>query len=468
MKIPLISKWLEKRSQQSLWNKIINSFRSGSTTSGVSVTPDSAMRTSAVWACVRVLSFSLASLPLHVYRISGEGSQKATDNPVYQILHRSPNPEQTSWVFRQGAMAHICLHGNAYAEIEFDNFGNPIALWPIPPWCCEPMRSENGELYYRINVPYGSLPNHPKVQTYDLQPYRILHIRGLGTDGMKGLSPIRQHMETIGISIAAEQFGGAFFGNGMNVGGVVSHPGTLTKQGSNNLRNSLNEEYAGLGNASRIILLEEGMKYEKVGIPPEEAQFLETRQFQVEDIARIYGVQLHKIGHLLHSTFSNIEQQNIEFVTDTMLPWVTNWEQEYDRRLLKPGYYTKHSLEGLLRGDSASRAAFYKELFYMGALSPDEIREKEEMNPQPDGIGDRYYVQSNMTPADKIDEFLFRTNTNKVTMRSTLPDAVKKITERDKANIKRAFQKDPATFEKWLEDYKEDFQDFMIKEIGGQ
>ncbi len=455
MKIPLISKIMEWRASASTIKRILFDDISRATRSGVSVTPESAMRTSAVWACVRVLSTSMAALPLHVYRDKPAGGKdKAIDAPVYNLLHRRPNSEQTSFVFRQTAMAHVCLYGNAYAEIEFNNFGQPVALWPIPAWCCQPLRDDKGQLFYRVTMP-------DSWQNRDLQPYRILHIMGLGTDGMKGLSPIRQHMETIGISIAAEQFGGSFFGSGTNVGGVVEHPKTLTSQGSDNLRKSLNEKYAGLGNAHRLLLLEEGMKYQRVGIPPEEAQYLETRQFQIEDIARIYGVQLHKIGHLLHATFSNIEHQGIEFVTDTMLPWVVNWEQEYDRKLCFGGLYTKHSLEGLLRGDSASRAAFYKELFYMGAISPDEIREKEDWNPIPDDLGKRYYIQANMIPADKIDAYLAKPQPS----RAAITDAVKRIAERDKQNILRAYQKDPAALEKWLEDYFRDFPEYMEKQI---
>ena len=449
----IISQGIEKRASSLTLKKVL--FGGGGTRSGVSVSPDSAMRTSAVWACIRVLSTGLAAMPLHVYRDRPDGGHnKAIDSPLYNLLHRTPNPEQTSYIFRQTAQAHICLHGNTYAEIEFDNFGNPIALWPIPPWCCQPLRTPSKELYYQVVV---------NGQSKNLQPYRILHVMGLGTDGMKGLSPIRQHAETIGISIAAEQFGGSFFGNGMNVGGILEHPGKLTAQGSDNLRKSVNEKYAGLSNANRLILLEEGMKYQKVGIPPNEAQFLETRQFQIEDIARIYGVQLHKIGHLLHATFSNIEHQAIEFVTDTMLPWVVNWEQEYDRRLCFNGLYTKHSLEGLLRGDSASRAAFYKELFYISAITPDQIREKEDMNPEPNGIGDRYYIQGNMVPADKIDEFI-KKPASQGSSRGLLTDVVRRIAEREKQNIMRATKK-PDTFDVWLSDFYRDFPEYIERQL---
>lgn len=431
----------------------------GSSVAGVSVTPDTAMRTSAVWACVRVLSTSMGALPLHVLmNKKGGGSEKAVNEQIYNILHRTPNPRQTSYTFRSVAMAHLCLHGNAYAEIEFDNTGKPSALWPIPPWCCEPLLTPAGELYYHVSLPNGIQKN--------LADYRVLHIQGLGTDGLKGLSPIRLHAETIGVSLAATNFGASFFGRGANVGGIVEHPNKLSDQGSKHLRESLNEKYGGLGNAHRLMLLEEGMKYTKVGIPPEEAQFIETLQFHIEDIARIFGVQLHKIGHLLRATNNNIEHQGIEFVTDTILPLAVNWEMEYDRRLMiyYPGRYTKHSLEGLLRGDTAARSAFYQALFNMASLCPDEIREKEDMNPIEDGTGKRYYVMANLIPTDKVDEYLKKPAGNTNPARS-LSETVKKIEERDKENILKNYRKDPVNFEKWLEDYKRDFSEYVERQL---
>jgi len=428
--------------------------------SGVSVTPESAMKTSAVWACVRVLAWSLASMPVHTFRTKvGGGSEKAIDLPVYNMLLKAPNPEITAFTFKSTGMVQACIHGNAYAEIEFDNFGQQVALWPIPAWCCRPMRTQNKELYYQVTMPGTG-------EQKNLQPYRIFHVMGLGTDGMQGLSIIRQHAESIGISIAAEQFGGAFFGNGMNVGGVAEHPGKLTNEGSEKLRRSLNEKYAGLGNSSRLLLLEEGMKYQKVGIPPNEAQFIETRAFQIEDIARMFNVQQHKIGAMTHATFSNIEEQNIEFVTDTILPWAVNWEQEYDRKLLTEGLYSKHNLEGLLRGNAASRADFYTKLFYISSITPNQIMEKEDMNPMPGTLGDRYYTQANMIPVDRVDDVLNRGAIKaQQPARSLLSDAIKRIAEREKQNLIRAYKKNPDTFEAWLPDYYRDFEDFINKQV---
>jgi HK97 family phage portal protein len=448
----VLSNFIENRSQTSI---IKNLLSGGSPShSGVSVTPDSAMRTSAVWACHRVLSTAMGALPLHVYEDKPDGGKrKAIENPVYNLLHREPNPEISAFTYRQMKMVNLCSYGNFYSEIQFDDRGFPVAIWPIPAQNCEPARTKNKELFYQIDV-NGEKRNLPA--------YRILHFMGMGKDGMKGMSPIREMAETIGVSIAAERFGGSFFGGGANVGAIVDHPGHLTAEGSTKLENSLNRNYTGLGNAHRIMLLEEGMKYQKVGIPPNEAQFLETRQFQIEDIARIYGVQLHKIGHLLHATFSNIEHQAIEFVTDTMLPWTVNCEMEYDRKLFgNTGLYTKHSLEGLLRGDTAARSAFYTALFYLSSITPNEIRDKEDMNPLPDG--NRTFVQSNLIPSDKIDQYIAKNNGSQPAR--NLSDAVKRIVDRNKENLLRQYKTNPEKFLDWLESYSRDFPAYMIKEL---
>jgi phage portal protein BeeE/intein/homing endonuclease len=800
----------------------------------------------------------MGALPLHVIEGMPDGSKrKAIDNPVYNLLHRAPNPEISAFTYRQMQMVNLAMYGNFYSEIETDDRGFPVALWPIPATNCEPARSENKELFYQVNI-NGEKRNVPA--------YRMLHFMGMGKDGMKGLSPIRQMAETIGISIAAEQFGASFFGSGANVGAIVNHPGHLTVEGSSKLENSLNKNYTGLGIAHRIMLLEEGMKFEKSGIPPNEAQFLETRQFQIEDVARIYGVQLHKIGHLLHATFclpgdsqifteygnkpikdisvgekvwsrdgdnwvlspveasafsgideileiktgirtlranskhhvpvrrkvmrnyrggrgkysvidghrmrpsyeiqwipagdirigdelltlnglpdtgsiisptrecspafmeslgmivgdgffakdartkrtitfglshgehdsqlphyieaiesefracdapygmknggsttlksknrdknttvfhstlacaelkecgvygtaktkrvpewvfglsdnlklaflrgyldsdgtvnkagairyvsvnkelledvrhlcmsvgvrtgnlfyddidsdfgkgktykhrlysficshaednmrissysamhmdriqticknrqkrnvpiypyeakrraveigiayskvvsiqkepvavpvydlsvagthnfiadgvlvrnSNIEHQAIEFVTDTMLPWTVNCEMEYDRKLFPsvPRFYTKHSLEGLLRGDTAARAAFYTALFYLSSITPNEIRDKEDMNPLPDG--NRTFVQSNLVPSDKIDQYIAKNNGSQPSR--NLNDAVKRIVDRNKENLLRQYKANPEKFSEWLESYSRDFPAYMIREL---
>jgi HK97 family phage portal protein len=402
----------------------------------------------------------MAGLPCHVYRDLPEGGkEKAIDADIYNLLHRRPNSEQTAFIHTQTGMAHELLYGDAYDEIEFDNLGKPVALWPIPPWVCNPMRTPSKELFYRVYLPDG-----PR----DLQPYRVVHHMGFGTDGERGLSPIQYHAETLGISLATNKFRGYFYSNGLNVGGILEHPNHLSDGAEKNLRKTTSDENVGLDKSHRFMLLEEGMKYQKIGINPVEAQLMESLQWQVEDIARIYGVQLHKIGHLLRSTNNNIEHQGIEFVTDTMLPHAVNWEQEYDNKLCYGGLYTKHSMEGLLRGDSAARAAFYRELYYLGAICADEIRESEEKNPIPGGWGKRFFVQGNLVPVDKVDEYLEKNagkSTNNNAVRALMTDAVRRIAEREKRDILRQVKKNPDQVNDWLMEFYRDFREFIIKQV---
>ncbi|OHE63859.1 MAG: phage portal protein [Treponema sp. GWC1_61_84] len=368
--------------------------------SGVNVTEESAMRVTAVFACVRIISWTLASLPLHLYRrVKPRGKERAPDHKLYRLLHDRPNPEQTSFQFRSLLAAHQCLWGNGYAEIEFDQFGEPVALWPIPAWLCTPCRtSEKRELFYEIRLTDGTQKKLP--------PYRVWHVMGISLDGMKGLSPIGMAREAIGLSMAAETFGASFFGNGLNPGGIAEHPNKLSEEAHKRLKESLNEKYEGLGKAHRLMLLEEGMKFTKVGIAPEEAQFLETRKFQVADIARLYGVPPHMIGDTEKSTSwgTGIEQQGIGFVVYSMRPYLVSWEQETSSKLLSAEdqieYFPEFAVDGLLRGDIKSRYASYAVGRQWGWLSVNDVRELENMNPV-DG-GDRYITPLNMIDATKL------------------------------------------------------------------
>ena len=432
------------------------------TASGETVTPQKALRISAVWACIDVLSTGMAVLPCHVKRnLTGGGKENAVDAAIYEMLHRKPNPEQTAFVHTRTGMAHELLHGNAYDEIEFDNHGYPVALWPIPPWCCEPMRTDKKELFYRIYLPEG-----PR----DLQPFRIIHHMGFGTDGMKGLSPIQYHAETLGISLATNKFRGFFYSNGLNTGGIIEHPSHMSNPAEKHLTESIQRDNVGLDKSHRFMLLEEGMKYQKIGISPVEAQLVEALQLQVEEVARIFRVQPHKIGHLLRATFSNIEHQAIEFVTDTILPHAVNWEQEYDNKLCYGGLYTKYSVEGLLRGDSAARAQFYREMQTLGDMCADEVREKEDMNPIPDGWGKRFYVNAASVPVDKVDEFLQKNTGGAATarwdaVRAMMTDAVKRIAAREKQDILRQVKKNPEAVMGWLTEFYRDFREFIVKQV---
>ena len=373
--------------------------RSGSwmpVASGSNVTEESALRVTAVFSCVRILSWTLASLPLHLYRrLKPRGKERASDHPIYRLLHDSPNSEQTSFQFRSLLMAHLCLWGNGYAEIEFDRHGHPVGLWPIPAWLCTPFRDYRKDLAYDVRLPDGTRKILP--------PYQVWHIMGLSLDGLKGLSPIGMAREAIGLSMAAETFGASFFGNGLNPGGVAEHPQKLSPEAHTRLKESLNEKYEGLGKAHRLMLLEEGMKYTKVGIAPEEAQFLGTRNFQVADIARLYGVPPHMIGNTekTSSWGTGVEQQGIGFVVYTMRPYLVAWEQETSSKLIDPkdrrDYFPEFAVDGLLRGDIKTRYDSYAIGRQWGWLSVNDVRELENSNPIEGG--EIYMTPLNMTNA---------------------------------------------------------------------
>ena len=394
MRIPFITR--NNQSRDAPKNSFFGNaytFFFGSTSSGKTVNERTAMQTTAVYACVRVLAEAIASLPLHTYRYNKNGKEKAIDHSLYQLLHDEPNPEMTSFVFRETLMGHLLIWGNAYAQIIRDGRGKVIALYPLMPDKMKADRKESGELYYLYNKD-GTL--------YPLRSDEVLHIPGLGFDGLVGYSPIAMAKNAIGMAIATEEYGAAFFANGANPGGVLEHPGVV--KDPSKIRESWNSLYQGSKNAHRIAVLEEGMKFQSIGIPPEQAQFLETRKFQINEIARIFRVPPHMIGDLDKSSFSNIEQQSMEFVMYTLDPWVVRWEQAIQRSLFskneKNEYFVKFNVNGLLRGDYQSRMEGYAVGRQNGWLSADDIRELEDMNKLPEGIGNRYLVNGNMVDVE--------------------------------------------------------------------
>jgi len=371
------------------WSNV-QSFFFGSTSSGKTVNERTALQTTAVYACVRILSETIASLPLHTYRYTENGKEKATDHDLYYILHSEPNPEMTSFVFRETLMGHLLLWGNAYAQIIRDGRGKVMALYPLMPDRVEAQRTEKGDLFYLYQK---------EGQQYPLRSDEVLHIPGLGFDGVVGHSPIAMAKNAIGMAIATEEYGAKFFANGANPGGVLEHPGIVKDPAR--VRDSWNAVYQGSSNAHRVAVLEEGMKFQSIGIPPEQAQFIATRKFQINEIARIFRIPPHMIGDLEKSSFSNIEQQSLEFVMYTLDPWVTRWEQAIQRVLFseneKKQYFVKFNVNGLLRGDYQSRMQGYAVGRQNGFLSTNDIRDLENMNriPAEEG-GDLYLVNGNM------------------------------------------------------------------------
>lgn len=371
------------------------SFLFGRTTSGKPVNERTAMQTTAVYACVRILAEAVASLPLHVYEYQDDGGKKLVhDHPLYYLLHDEPNPEMTSFVFRETLMSHLLIWGNAYAQIIRDGAGRVLGLYPLLPDKMGVQRDDRGNIYYVYSRNSDENPMFKEYGDIRLKAEDVLHIPGLGFDGLIGYSPIAMAKNAVGMTLACEEYGASFFANGANPGGVLEHPGVL--KDPSKVRESWNSVYRGVNNAHKIAVLEEGMKYQQIGIPPEEAQFLETRKFQNNEIARLYRIPPHMVGDLDKSSFSNIEQQSLEFVKYTLDPWVIRWEQSLQRSLLLPGekgkYFIKLNVDGLLRGDYQSRMNGYAVGRQNGWFSANDIREMENMNPIPDEQGGNLYL----------------------------------------------------------------------------
>ena len=372
----------------------------GRTTSGKTVNERTALQTTAVYACVRILSETIASLPLHVYRYTEGGKTKDTEHALYTLLHDEPNPDMTSFVFRETLMSHLLIWGNAYSQILRDRSGQVIGLYPLLPDQMSVHRSEKGKLYYVYNRYEEDNPNFQEKGSIVLSQEEVLHIPGLGFDGLIGYSPIALAKNAVGMTLACEEYGASFFSNGANPGGVLEHPGILKDTGK--VRDSWNAVYQGTRNAHKVAVLEEGMSYKQIGIPPEEAQFLETRKFQINEIARLFRIPPHMVGDLEKSSFSNIEQQSLEFVKYTLDPWVVRFEQALKKSLLLPEekktHFIKFNVDGLLRGDYQSRMNGYAIGRQNGWLSTNDIRKLEELNPiPPEEGGDLYLINGNMT-----------------------------------------------------------------------
>ena len=461
------------------------------TAAGPAVTPQSSLRTSAVYACVRIISESIASLPMPVFRRQGRNKIKAIDHPLYRVLHDQANPEQTAMEFRELQLSHVLLWGNSYSEIEWNDAGQVAALWPLFPDKIRVQREADGQLWYYVHVPgVGDQP---------LPWWRVHHIRGLSGDGVVGYSPIRvAALQAVGLALAAEEYGARFYGNGARPGGVLEHPGKLSTEAQSRLRQAWGEDVGGLSNAHRVKVLEEGMKYHPISVPPNEAQFLETRKYQVTDIARIFRVPPHMLADLERATFSNIEHQGLEFVIHTLRPWLVRIEQAISRDLMtedeKRTYYAKHNVEGLLRGDTQARYQAYDTAIRNGILSPNEARDLEDLNPRPGG--DTYLQPLNMvatggpaTPRhrpvrlrvaeDYNAEYATRAEEVADDRRSTInrqvrlfEDAAGRLVKREVADIRRAIKRtlakdDIGGFLTWLarfyEELREAAPDYFVK-----
>lgn len=363
-------------------------------TSGVTVTPEGAMQSTAVYACVRLLAETTSCLPLITFARNGRMKEHAHDLPLYGVLHDVANPEMTAQNLRECLIAQVGLRGDAWAEIEYDGRGDIVALWPLRSDRSWWDRTPDGALWLVTQLPDGRMVGLPR--------WRVWHIRGFGTDPLRGLSPISLGREAVGLALATERYGAAFFANSSEPRGVIKHPGKL--KDPKRVRETWEAMHAGLDNAHRVAIFEEGMEFQTIGIPNADSQFLETRKFQLNEIARLFRVQPHKIADLERSTNNNIEQQALEFLQETLLPWLVRIEQSAVKDLLTPQergrLFFKHEVKGLLRGDTTARAAWYTFARQWGVYSANDIRALEDENPIEGG--DTYLAPLNMVPAERL------------------------------------------------------------------
>ena len=370
-------------------------FVFGKADSGERVDEKSAMQIATVYACVRLLAESVAGLPLHLYHFTDseeKGKEKAKDHPLYKILYRQPNPEMTSFSFREVMMTHLLLWGNCYAQIIRDGRNGIMSLYPLLPENMEIDRNEKGEIFY---IYHAYTDEKPGENNKDISFRRdeIFHVPGLGFNGLVGFSPIAMMKNALGTTLAVEKYGSSFFKNGAQPSGVLEHPGVL--KDPSKIRENWSAVYGGANNAHKVAVLEEGMQYKAISLPPEDSQFLSTRQFGVNEICRIFRVPPHMVQDLEHATFSNIEHQSIDFVVHTLTPWLVRFEQAIVKDLLMEEeqdlYFPKFNVDGLLRGDYQSRMQGYATGISNGFMSPNDVRALEQWDPIPDEQGGSSY-----------------------------------------------------------------------------
>ena len=380
--------------------------------SGQIVSKEQAIRVAAVWSCVRVLSETIASLPISLYEKDSDNRKTIkSDSPLNNLVGEQPSPLFNSFMFFERIIVDLSMDGNFYAYIERNAGGLPIGLHPIKCDDVDIFIAPKGRgVYYYVTDRDDTYPIQGKVESIDM-----IHVKGLSFDGVVGKSPIVTAAETLGIAIALDKHAGSFFKNGAAIGGILKHPGTLKPETAKRLRESWGTKYSGAENAGKTAILEEGMEFQARSIPNNQAQFIESRQYQISDICRIFRVPNHLVNDLSNATYSNIEAQQIDFVVHTITPWIKRIESELNSKLVpfnKRGKeYFKFNLTAILRGDSKARADYYRTLVNIGVMSPDEVRKLEDLN-SIGGASEDYYMQSNMMPIDKLGEANSRQDLN--------------------------------------------------------
>lgn len=360
---------------------------------GPVVSPSNALESPTVLACVTALAGDVGQLSLKLFRRLDRGKELASDHPLYFLLHSQPNSEMSAAVFQETLMGHLLTWGNAYAEIEWGADGYPVALWPLLPDRMAVQR-KNGTLFYEYR-PDG-------VRTVPIPAWRMLHIPGLSYDGVVGYSPIRLAMQTLSGDRATAEFGWRFFANGARPGVILKHPGRLSADAAGRIRASWNDLYSGVGNSHRAAVLEEGMDIATLGIPPDEAQFLQTRQFSKREIAAIYQVPLQRIGDVETATYASSEQFSRDYMQFSLNRWLKRFEQAAASKLLvgeeRREYLVEFERNALINTQTSERFAAYATAIQSGVLTPNEARERENLNPMPGG--DDLLLPLNMAKAD--------------------------------------------------------------------
>jgi len=384
-----LAKWIVKRGLADGDPALVELLGGGNNMgAGVAVTERSALSASAVFACVRNVAEDEAKLPFKVFRYTERGRDTAESHPAYRLLDQRPNPDMTAMAFRTAMTACALLYGRGIAEIEWAQNGKPLALHVLEPWRIKAQRDSAGRMYFWWD-------GRKRLDVRD-----TLYLPGVSLDGIVGEMVARLGKDSIGLCLAAQKFAGSFFANGGKPSLVLTTPGKLSDLARKNVKASWQTEHGGPDKAGGTALLEEGLKPEKLSFNPEESQALESRQFAVEDVCRWFRVPPHKVGHLLRASgWSTLEATNTDYVIDCLMPWLIRWEQEVNEKLLGSGYFAKHMVQGLMRGDSQARGAFYREMFGVGAMTINEIRALEDMNPiGPEG--DTHFVPLNMVNAN--------------------------------------------------------------------
>lgn len=477
---------------------LIEMFGGTHSKSGTRVNENTAVKVTAVFACVRLLAQTLASLPLHTYKRVGDGRERAYDHPLYSLLHSLANPECTSYNFRLIMMVNLLLTGNAYAEIVRNGAGHITELWPISSSRVNIRRNfATNEIFYDVYTLDGKLRT--------LYPEKMFHLQWIGTENFDSFKPVALAREAIGLSIATEEFGSRFFSNGANASGIAEYPGKLSEDAHNRFEKTFNEKYVGISKNQRVLFLEEGLKFTKLTVNPNEAQAVETREFQVVEIARFYNVPLHLIQENTKSTSwgTGIEEMNIGFVTFSMRPYLVCWEQEMIKSLFLPSerrtYFSEFNVDGLLRGDSKSRAEALDIKMRNGVINADEWRAMDNMNPQPNGIGKKYYrplnwivkgeddsppdnnptrqnASDNRQSKELMQKRAAQENVAQIKSRTAnaykrmFQDASLRIVRREKSQVldkakKTLASRGQADFDIWLDEYYRDAPGWMQKTI---